>query len=929
MGIELPAELVSVAAAAGVVWPEADEDRMRQAAGAWREAGVRMGSLAGDADGTARTALSSFAGEAGDAANRHWERFVTPDTGHLTATITSCTANADKLEHAAQQVGEAKVAIVRNLVELAKNTDAAHSAAAAGLPNALLGLETALRGTAANVAHIKDTLVGSVLPGTGAAGFTNVVDPNPGAPGGPIGASLPAPVQNLVGGGSAGQAGQGLAGVVPGVVSGLTGNGGPTGLPVVDTMVRGVQHAVANQALPVLGDSGPGAPAGAGATGGTGLPLVDNLVSGVDHALTGTPAGGPVGGALDGAGRVVDTAAGVVDTASGTVDNVVGAQPGSGPPGPVAQVVDNTAGAVDRGTDQAGSQAGHQPPPGRGSSGPVPSGAGPLAPVVSGAVDLPGHVAAELPVNHDAVRAASAAVLDAPAHAAAPVAGSVPPAQQNLGGAFAGGGAGAGGGGVGGGALAGGGAVVGGAVGGGGPVSPAPVSGGPGASAAVVGRPAVPVAGAVPAAGAALGGPGASGGSGGPGGGSGAAGGAATGRAEPGGARTEPGARAAAGAVAAAGGASGSGGGRLAGADPAVTATDHGKPGTAKPDKATATPVSHQPDEVGGVVPVGIQGALAGQTPPETPTDARQTKLVDLLGGRPAGSAPTGGPTGNPTSSPTGDPAGGSTNSPSGGSAGGPGGGQDGRAAGAQQPAAGAAGGLAAAPAPRAGRADQDPALALFLVGLFPLGHLPVAGAAPARQLAAPPVELDYAAGGRFAPDDHPRSDLIDLTTRISSPAPTAPTVPAGHLADGYDPLGGEHERDWDRRFLVRPYDPNDPASATEYAWPPGEVFPEGGVAAGEPDVLAVGTVVDRFGTAEGRVFAAGGTPFARRSLPPALLTAGYHRYRVLRPLPVWRAVSAAWFAQPGGGDRLRATRSAADLVALGYLVDITEEVRA
>ncbi|MCG8919377.1 hypothetical protein L6E12_26740, partial [Actinokineospora sp. PR83] len=580
MGIELPAELVSVAAAAGVVWPEADEDKMRQAAGAWREAGVRMGSLAGDADGTARTALSSFAGEAGDAANRHWAGFVTPDTGHLTATITHCTANADKLEHAAQQVGEAKVAIVRNLVELAKNTDAAHSAAAAGLPNALLGLETALRGTAANVAHIKDTLVGSVLPGTGAAGFTNVVDPNPGASGGPIGSGLLAPVQNLVGGGSAGQAGQGLAGVVPGVVSGLTGNA-PTGLPVVDTMVRGVQHAVANQALPVLGGGGPGAPAGAGATG---LPLVDNLVSGVDQALTGNPAGGPVSGVLHGVGQVVDTTAGVVDTASGTVNHVVGAQPGTGPLDPVAQVVDNAAGAVDRGTEHAGSQAGHQAQPGWGPSGPVPSGSGPSAPVVSGVVDLPGHVAAELPVNHDAVRASSAAVLDVLAQAAAPAAGAVPPAQQSLGGAFAGGAVGTGGG-VGGGGVVGGAGGGAGAVGGGGPVSSAPVSGGPGASAAVVGRLAAPVAGAVPGAGAVAGGPGAPGGpggSGGPGGGSGAAGGAATGRAEPGGARTEPGARAAAGAVAAAGGASGSGGGRLAGADPGVAATDHGKPGTAK-----------------------------------------------------------------------------------------------------------------------------------------------------------------------------------------------------------------------------------------------------------------------------------------------------------------------------------------------------------
>jgi hypothetical protein len=40
----------------------------------------------------------------------------------------------------------------------------------------------------------------------------------------------------------------------------------------------------------------------------------------------------------------------------------------------------------------------------------------------------------------------------------------------------------------------------------------------------------------------------------------------------------------------------------------------------------------------------------------------------------------------------------------------------------------------------------------------------------------------------------------------------------------------------------------------------------------------------------------------------------------------VWRAVSAAWFAQPGGGVRYRATHSAQELVALGHLADITRE---
>jgi hypothetical protein len=70
-------------------------------------------------------------------------------------------------------------------------------------------------------------------------------------------------------------------------------------------------------------------------------------------------------------------------------------------------------------------------------------------------------------------------------------------------------------------------------------------------------------------------------------------------------------------------------------------------------------------------------------------------------------------------------------------------------------------------------------------------------------------------------------------------------------------------------------------------------------------------------------VFAADGTAFAQRSLPPAHKDGGYRRYRVVRPLPVWRAVSAAWFGQPGGGVRYRTTHSAIELVALGYLEEI------
>lgn len=228
-------------------------------------------------------------------------------------------------------------------------------------------------------------------------------------------------------------------------------------------------------------------------------------------------------------------------------------------------------------------------------------------------------------------------------------------------------------------------------------------------------------------------------------------------------------------------------------------------------------------------------------------------------------------------------------------------------------------------PVQRPARQNQrSDAVALFLVYLFPIGQLPKASSRPVRQLPPPAEETDFAAGLRFEPHDHPESHLMDTST--VEPAPTHPGLAEAEpevaaLADGHDPLGGEHERDWDRRFLVRPADDEHDA---EYAWPPGELFPEGGCDTGEPEVLTPDTVVDRFGTADGRVFAEDGTPFAKRSLPPDHLAAGYHRYRVIRDLPVWRTLSASWFGQPGGGVRYRAVYPAADLVAMGYLTELT-----
>jgi Tuberculosis necrotizing toxin len=219
-------------------------------------------------------------------------------------------------------------------------------------------------------------------------------------------------------------------------------------------------------------------------------------------------------------------------------------------------------------------------------------------------------------------------------------------------------------------------------------------------------------------------------------------------------------------------------------------------------------------------------------------------------------------------------------------------------------------------------RPEDTPAL--FLAYLFPIGHMPVPTSRPARQLPVPPEELDFAAGLRFPPHDHPDSALIDdieaagSQRRVELPEPrSAEDDKVVALAEEHDPLGGEHERDWDRRFLVRQAAEG---TDTEYSWPPGESFPEGGCAEGEAIILDHGTVIDRFGTVEGRVFAPDATPFPQRSLPPEHLESGYRRYRVIGRLPVWQTISAPWFGQPGGGVRYRAVYPAADLIALGYL---------
>lgn len=745
MGIELPPELAEVAAQAGVTWPEADEEAMADQAQAWRDTAKSMSTLATDADTTARSALAAISGDTGTAAATEWKTFVEPDTGHLTAVVRDANAAADRLEHAANQVGTAKVEIVRNLVGLAQNQDAANTAAAAGHPMALAGLDTAIRGTAANVANIESHLISAVQPTSGVdvAAIQNPVNANPGHH------LLAGTTTNAVTGATADLV-QNAGNAAAGTVGHVPGGGNAADL------IRHGSGAVADTAGPLL--PGPAQPDASAGTPGSVLPG-DLLTS------------GPGAPNLPGPSHPADML-----------------------PGP------------------------NLPAPGH------PADSLPGDPEITGPVP-PTHFPGDAPT---------------------------PPTGQTVQAGFAGG------------------------------LEP---SAAPAATAPPPAAVAPPLNPAAPALG--------------------------------------------------------------------------GTPGF------TGAPVPGAPPVI-GAPPVGAPGGVPAAAPTAAPAPAQPA--------RPAAYAPALLPA---------DPA-------------------------PRKQMAGPPG------APPPARGERNEVLAAFWMHMFPIGHLPVASYRPARQLQPPPPELDYAAGLRFEPGDHPQSHLIDPTARLADlktaqaqheaakaaaeaqpvyhhyapppsasypplppahpaeavaagypPAPLAypaePAAPApplepppGHLVhdpadpnmrpvtpsagltadhptvqgllENHDPLGGGHERDWDRRYLVRL------GSVTahgispeglEYNWPTSEQYPEGGSASGEPEVLEADTVIDRFGTPHGRVFAQDGTPFPQRSLPPAHKDTGYRRYKIRKPLPVWRAVSAAWFGQPGGGVRYRTIYTAAELVALGYLEEI------
>ncbi|MBZ9713929.1 TNT domain-containing protein [Deinococcus multiflagellatus] len=129
---------------------------------------------------------------------------------------------------------------------------------------------------------------------------------------------------------------------------------------------------------------------------------------------------------------------------------------------------------------------------------------------------------------------------------------------------------------------------------------------------------------------------------------------------------------------------------------------------------------------------------------------------------------------------------------------------------------------------------------------------------------------------------------------------------------------------------------PNEFPDPGNFPWPP----KQGAIGAVLEIEIAPNTIIDRYGGEHGRFVGYAGTvstngarnfqpaTFSQRALPGAPDETQYHVYQVLKPFPVKAGEIAPWFGEPGGGRQALSTgKSIAELIADGYLREITKEV--
>lgn len=197
----------------------------------------------------------------------------------------------------------------------------------------------------------------------------------------------------------------------------------------------------------------------------------------------------------------------------------------------------------------------------------------------------------------------------------------------------------------------------------------------------------------------------------------------------------------------------------------------------------------------------------------------------------------------------------------------------------------------------------------------------------------------DYDENGQTIPTDrlvHPQADLLDqglldaaasnphrVSDALSPGAPSTNPEVQDLVPTSYDPAGGLGEDAWNREYW--PSGARDAHGKPELVWPDPQSHPQGFSTpeARTPTVMNPGDTFDRFGPGFGQFGSPVGTEFPARALPPHSLDAGFHRYEVVRPIPIWEGPIAPAMGQPGGGIQYYFTTSIVDLLNAGYLREV------
>jgi hypothetical protein len=219
-------------------------------------------------------------------------------------------------------------------------------------------------------------------------------------------------------------------------------------------------------------------------------------------------------------------------------------------------------------------------------------------------------------------------------------------------------------------------------------------------------------------------------------------------------------------------------------------------------------------------------------------------------------------------------------------------------------------------------------------------GGRPPGGDPPSSTTTGGPDPIShYDASGKTIPTNdlpHPNEGLLDrdlLRDAENNPNRVGDALRPGadvnhpavqdNLPDDFDPHGGLGEDGWNDEYW--PSGTRDAHGNRDLEWPDPQQHPDGFNSPEDrrPTVLNPGETIDRFGPGFGRYASPPDTPYPQRGLPPDNLDAGYHQYRVVRPIPAWEGPIAPAMGQPGGGTQYYMPASIVDLVNAGYLEEI------